>query len=168
MYVDFVETDEGDEWLSPAHWDDGFDITSGAVRLVAALHLAGFSTVVALSVVADVWQGFTPRMDTHWTDVARRSRETLERMRASGVVSQATTDSETRILDHWSYPLHQAALEKVKVKVNDLRPPSGGVGSWDLRPNPYVLLMRHIRGMHSCCGAVRVHLHMSVGVRLHV
>jgi hypothetical protein len=121
LYVDFVETDEGDEWLSPARWDDGFDITSGAVRLVAALHLAGFSTALALSVVADVWEGFIPRMDTRWTDVARRSRETLERMKEAGVVSQATTGSEARILDNWSYPLHRAALEKVKVKVSDLR-----------------------------------------------
>jgi hypothetical protein len=60
LYVDFVETDEGDEWLSPAHWDDEFNITSGAVRLMAALHLSGFSTTLALSVVADAWEGLYP------------------------------------------------------------------------------------------------------------
>jgi len=126
LYVDFVDTDEGTDWISPERFDTlGFDMPSGAVRLVAAMHQAGFSTPTGLSIVADVWRDFVPEDDTHWGEVANRSRETLKRMEAAGVPAQATEADQYRIVDTWSYPLHQTAPEKGKEKAevdpNDLR-----------------------------------------------
>jgi hypothetical protein len=126
LYVDFVKADEGADWISPERFDTlEFDMPSGAVRLVAALHQAGFSTLTGLSIVADVWRDFVPEDDTRWREVASRSQDTLKRMGAAGVLAQATQADQHRIVNTWSYPLHQTAPEKGKEKAevdeNDLR-----------------------------------------------
>lgn len=78
LYVDYVETDEGDMWISPRRYDDiGPRYASGAVELVGALSRAGMSDERALHVVADIWRDFQPVPDTHWQENVELTRATL-------------------------------------------------------------------------------------------
>jgi hypothetical protein len=48
LYVDYVETDDGDMWISPRRYDGiGPRYASGAVELVGALSRAGMSNARA-------------------------------------------------------------------------------------------------------------------------
>jgi hypothetical protein len=121
LYIDYVETDEGDRWVSPQQWKDSLGIghTPDAVRLVAAMHRAGFGKPEALSIIVDVWDGFIPNSDTHWQVVRGLNVTTLNRMNAAGI--EIKLDDARVICDRWTFPLHHAELESITVDLEDLR-----------------------------------------------
>jgi AbiV family abortive infection protein len=121
LYIDYVETDEGDRWVSPQQWRDGLgvDRIPDAVRLVAAMNRAGFGKPETLSIIVDVWDGFVPNGDTHWQVVRDLNVTTINRMNAAGIDIEL---NDARVIcDRWTFPLHHADLESVKVDLEDLR-----------------------------------------------
>jgi hypothetical protein len=121
LYVDFVETDEGDDWQSPRYRDDLMvDPPSDACELVGSLHSAGFSTPQGLAIVAEVWDGFRPDRDTHWREVQALSDATLARLPAPQVAPVDDADL-ARIARTWTFPLWHIELDRIEVDVDELR-----------------------------------------------
>jgi AbiV family abortive infection protein len=84
LYIDYVETDEGDRWVSPQQWRDSLGVgrTADAVRLVLAMHRAGFGNPKTLSKIVEVWDGFVPEDNTHCrTRSQRHDYQPYERSR---------------------------------------------------------------------------------------
>jgi hypothetical protein len=122
LYVDYVETDDGDMWLSPARFDDiGFQHASGAVELVGALARAGFCESRVLALVADVWRDFAPAAGTHWQENERLTESTLEQLPAEAIDPAASGKDATRILGSWTFPLYHADLTPIPEDLERLR-----------------------------------------------
>lgn len=122
LYVDYLETDEGDMWLSPQRFDSlGARYPSGAVELVSSLVRAGFCNSRALAIVGEVWRGFSPVAETHWVENQRLSRATLEGLPEDVVNPALTDDDVTRILTTWTFPLYKADLTRSKEDLDRLR-----------------------------------------------
>jgi hypothetical protein len=121
LYVDFVETDDGDEWQTPQTWDGLLaEPPSDACELVAALDRVGFSTDRALAIVAEVWDGVRPVAGTHWQENRARTVATLEQV-AVQMNSAADPADLERIADTWSFPLWHVDLTRIDVDLADLR-----------------------------------------------
>jgi hypothetical protein len=121
LYVDFVESDEGDVWQSPQSRDDlGIEPPSGAADLVAALHRVGVSSAKGLEVVADVWDGYAPEPDEHWQAVQALSLATLDRLSELDDASNDEADL-TRVLTSWTFPLWHVEIERIDVDPDILR-----------------------------------------------
>lgn len=122
LYVDYVETDDGDMWLSPSRFDDlGARYPSGAVELVAALARGGFCNSRVLALVANVWRDFTPVAGTHWMENERLTRSTLEQLPAEVIDPEATSEDLTRILVSWTFPLYHVDLTPIVEDLDRLR-----------------------------------------------
>lgn len=122
LYVDYVETDEGDMWISPRRYDDiGPRYASGAVELVGALSRAGMSDARGLQVVAEVWRDFQPVPDTHWQENVELTRATLEQLPAEVVSADLTDGDVRRIMQSWTFPLHSVDLKMSEEDVEQLR-----------------------------------------------
>jgi hypothetical protein len=121
LYVDFVESDDGDAWVSPSRFDDiGFISPPEATELVCALRRAGFCNPDALAAVADVWHGFIAEPETHWVENERLSIETLER--AQEATGKPIADGDIAwIARTWTFPLYQADLARVVLELDVLR-----------------------------------------------
>lgn len=127
LYVDYVESDDGRRWISPARWDfvaSGIDLdsmTSGAVLLLGALHRLGFSSEIGLTVVDRVWRDFIPQPSTRWGEVCERIESTLEQLAAAGAAGGATDLDARTVWESWPFPLHSVEVEVRAVDVDDLR-----------------------------------------------
>jgi hypothetical protein len=121
LYVDFVETDDGDDWQSPHNWDEDMaEPPSDASLLVASLHRAGLATVHGLEVVAEVWDGVAPDENTNWQDNRAITLATLEQLQAATNFAVDGTDIE-RISRSWTFPLWHVDLSRIDVDLNELR-----------------------------------------------
>lgn len=129
LYVDYVETDEGDMWISPVRFDDlGARYPSGAVELVGVFSRAGFCDPRALHVVADAWRDVQPEPETRWSENEKFTLATLERLPAE-VVDDALNDEDIRrILETWTFPMYGADMRIVEEDLERLR---GRQRNWD-------------------------------------
>jgi AbiV family abortive infection protein len=122
LYVDYVESDDGDMWISPQRFDDyGPRYPSGAVELVGALSRAGFCDARTLAVVADVWRDFRPVAETHWAENEQLTRATLDQVPAETVDATLVEADVRRIIRSWTFPLVEAELCPIREDVEGLR-----------------------------------------------
>lgn len=122
LYVDYVEMDDGADWLTPARFDLATfgGQTPAAVQLVATLTAAGVASPGGLTAVAASWHDFIPAPDTHHSDLAVRIDDSLAALTA---MTSTTIDrpSAQFIRNTWPFPLHHADLTRQVVDVTDLR-----------------------------------------------
>jgi AbiV family abortive infection protein len=125
LYVDYVRTDQGDEWVAPDIYDDRMFLhpgPSGPVRLIFSLSRAGLTTEAGLRVVGSVWRDFVPQSSTHWQEVASYNRRTLRLLEEAGVLREDFSPEDARgIVNDWSFPLHHEDLTEIPVDVEQLR-----------------------------------------------
>jgi hypothetical protein len=123
LYVDYVETDDGDTWLTPQRFDDlGVPRhSSGAVELVGALARAGFCDARVLGVTANVWRDFTPTPETRWGENEQRALETLEQIPAGAVSSDLCDGDVGRIRASWTFPLYDVDVSRIDEDLEALR-----------------------------------------------
>lgn len=125
LYVDYVRTDEGADWVAPNVYDDELFLhgdPSGVVRIVFALTRAGVASAFGLKVIADVWRDFVPVGKTRWPEVERRNRSTLNLLEANDLIADAFTDRDEHVfLDEWTFPMHHEDLSIIEVDPDDLR-----------------------------------------------
>jgi len=122
LYVDLVETDGNLVWLTPARFDIlGGGGTPNAVSLMSSLMALGCNSPRALPLVASIWQGFTPKPNTPWTEVRPRIERTIQELRDHGLVTVTLTENDVRlVLAAWPFPLHSVDLEKMEIDVSAL------------------------------------------------
>lgn len=122
LYVDYVETDDGESWITPQFFDDvGPRITSGAVELGQAISRVGMCETDALQTVADVWRGFAPEPETHWRENQALVQATLERVVATEQAEQWIDGDVQRIMTCWMFPLHAVDMSLDEQDLDRLR-----------------------------------------------
>lgn len=122
LYVDYVRTDDGPTWISPAAnelgWPSG---TSGAVPLVRHLALAGLTTVAGLRILDDRWSGVAIDDSTHWVAIEQINTEVLSDLQEAGLADSSLEAAHSRfIADRWTYPLFHLDLREIEVKPAEL------------------------------------------------
>ena len=119
--MDYVNSDDGDFWISPSRFDDiGFRGSSLAADLVRALHSLEIDTPTGLLEVANIWEGFAPEDETHWHENEKRNLETVRRLKSAGHTPQFPSD-EVFIRERWTFPLARADLSRNEVDMEKLR-----------------------------------------------
>jgi hypothetical protein len=125
LYVDFVSSDDCDEWVAPDLHDDRLFLygdPSASVHLVGALTRAGVATEQGLDVVAQLWRDFVPEDDTHWQKVAERNMFTLRTLAEQDLCSDDLSDEDVKAIhQNWGFPLHHEDLRMEKVDLEELR-----------------------------------------------
>lgn len=125
LYVDYLETDAGQDWWTPATYDRLASNWSGvslAVEVVRALTRAGIATPAGLQVLAEVWRPLIPQPATSYTDFQKAAQRTIERLRAASLPHEDFSQQDARrLVDAWPYPLYGADLGKVQIDLDDLR-----------------------------------------------
>ncbi len=126
LYVDYVETDEGHMWVQPAHLDPMMEVgwryhTPAVVQLVRYFDTIGIADARALEVIADTWQPVPMTPDFHRQELRELNRQTLEALRAKGLLTDTSTATCDAVVERWLFPLYSFDLSPIKVDRDDLR-----------------------------------------------
>lgn len=118
LYVDYLGTDEGDRWVTPASRDSyGTSWRPAAPRLVLALARTGVMTSAGLDIVRMCWRGKSLDDETHWAVASAINAEVCAQLDGIGLSSAASDADRHRLLDEWTFPM--GGLEMAEVKVSD-------------------------------------------------
>lgn len=121
MYVDYVVTDEGTAWWSPASSEFPMWGPSIVSDLVLSLHRLGATSAAGLRAVEDVWRGRAPLADdAHWSVMREINFAVLQRLRGAGLAGEEQPQDAAKIVDGWLYPMGSLDLRKVKISRADL------------------------------------------------
>ena len=124
LYVDFVwdlEDDAG-TWMTPASFDGMVGPTTDVLDLVVSLRQAGCLGRQSLNVMADVWQGFELRDETHWVEIRNRNLLLLQRLHEAGqFLDSGTQEDVDRVVDRWGFPLTELDISIINIARDELR-----------------------------------------------
>lgn len=122
LYVDYVVTDEGRMWMSPADKDDWPFNRSYCTDLALALGRAGAGTEAGLDIIATHWDGAMMDDDTRWNVVDELNRKVLADLEGASLTTPEFTGQDLqRILEHWNFPLYELDLSLIEVTEAELR-----------------------------------------------
>jgi hypothetical protein len=122
LYVDYVESDGNADWWSPGgiHDDDRFgrwQVSSAAVQLVGAMMRIGFADAAVLSRIADVWRPLNWTPESSYEDLKAAIVATEQRCHAT----EDTSACWGMLVSSWVFPLYHADLQKIPVKLANLK-----------------------------------------------
>lgn len=122
LYVDYVHTEDGDEWVSPASRDEYKSAWRvDAARLALLLAKAGATSRDGLEIVARDWRGVSLDPDTHWQVAAAINAGVLRAVHAAGLSDPGMTETEAAWLcDRWTFPLGRFDMDQVEVSDAEL------------------------------------------------
>jgi hypothetical protein len=125
LYVDYVETDNGRGWTTPAGepeilGDAAGTSRSAALRLVTALQTLGMSSPSALGVIASVWRPIRITDEFHFSELEQAAGATLKALHDRGLLRR-NNEAESVVVNRWLYPLYPLDLRPLKVDRSELR-----------------------------------------------
>jgi len=125
IYVDYVRSDEGRGWTTPAYElsileEAGEPLYSGSLRLAGALQKLGFAKADALAIIAQVWR---PVEITDDFDIFKLSELTERTLQALADKSLLVNDERAIqiAIDRWLFPLYSLDLNPLPVDRKALR-----------------------------------------------
>ena len=123
FYVDYVNSDDGPLWLTPASRDElPLWSVSRIVDLAVSLDLTGLLSVEGLGLVEETWRDVDVVDGTHWSVIRAANVDVLNAAQNSGLFSPDLGRSDLElVLEHWTFPLYGLDLTRVKVREADLR-----------------------------------------------
>lgn len=123
LYVDYVANADQHSWSDPAQFEELFVSSPEpwSVRTARYLHDAGISTPDAVSVVAEVWRGSDINVTTHWSEIARLNRTTLEVLQTCELLNEQPAEAYSWIIEQWQFPMFDLDLSLIPVKLETLR-----------------------------------------------
>jgi AbiV family abortive infection protein len=127
LYVDYVETDEGHQWIEPFVYGGmvgrGHYSEKPVLSLVRALDDVGCLSEGALKVIATLWRPIAMTPEFAWNPELRTlNQQTLEAMDAKGLLRDAPPATYSKVIDEWLFPLYSLDLNKqIPVDKRDLR-----------------------------------------------
>lgn len=123
LYVDYVSTDEGEEWLVPNRDDhlSSSSLPSAAVQTVGALRKAGTTSPEGLRVLADVWRPLTVEPAMRYSELTSAISETLAVLRDRGCADELGDGDAAVLVDRWPFPLYSADLSLIDADLDALR-----------------------------------------------
>lgn len=121
MYIDYVHTEEGDEWRTPAAADSDPipALFSSARDLVASLHSLGAFRRSGLDIIGDVWDEVTLTDDTHWQTERALNVEAVERICTNLSTPPSSVDVQ-RVVETWGFPLVALNLDLKRIATGEL------------------------------------------------
>lgn len=125
LYVDYVETEDGYYWSSPATQEQFiFDMSSTIVRLTLALGRLGLLSLEGLKATRDSWRGQDVTEDTYWQQIRQINMQVLSTYATRHGVNQWSKEDASTVLEHWCFPLFDVDLRARPVtpqELNELR-----------------------------------------------
>jgi AbiV family abortive infection protein len=126
LYVDYIATDEGHDWVSPQRHEAVsskffFSYKPSVLRLVDALYRAGFGKATALQAIAELWrpQQFTP--DTTSSQLRAVILQTIGVLEDRNVLESAEMGALSHIAEMWTFPLYDSPMAVISVDKETLR-----------------------------------------------
>ena len=123
IYVDYIETEDGHEWLSPRNDEllvSLLDVPQ-TLKVSRALHETGMTTPSGLEVIAKIWRPVNVHPELRWDEVEAKNRETLKELERTGLLISDNGDANAAVVGRWPFPLYTLDLCKKKVDRNKLR-----------------------------------------------
>ncbi len=127
FYVDYVSTDNGNNWWSPydAERFEGSELLPArlppSLQLVRAMADAGFATPEALAVIARKWRNIEMADDLQHWQVQELNSDTLKTLEAEKLLLDHAQSGLSTITELWPFPLHSIDIGIVKVDQGALR-----------------------------------------------
>jgi hypothetical protein len=122
LYVDFVNSDEGGEWWTPARFDVELDPPLSTVKLVRSLARGNVHNVRAIDLSRELWADFDPHDDTHWVEAEGRNAKLVEQLKALSIATPEFDDNDAgRIRSSLLFPLNRLDMHMRNVKPEELR-----------------------------------------------
>jgi AbiV family abortive infection protein len=110
IYVDYVETDLGHEWIVPIP-TPLIGIASGVLRVVGALHAVGCATPESLALIARSWRPIQMTEDFTRDRLKEANNQMLREMEAAGLLHEQPGATYRNIVDEWFFPLCSLPLK---------------------------------------------------------
>jgi len=123
LYVDYVSTDGGDYWTTPANRTDYLSIgPSPIIELAIALDRVGCLSLEGLHIMEATWRGQTIEDNTHWRVIEGINRKVVDALNTAGLVTDRLTRNDVRLIyEQWTFPLGGIDLQKTPVAIIELR-----------------------------------------------
>lgn len=123
LYVDYISNEGDHSWSDPAAFETLYATTMEPWSVRTARHLfeVGVSSPEAVATVADVWRGQSITLETHWSEIAKINRGTLEALESRGLLADQPDDTYRFIIENWQFPMYDVNLALIPVKLEALR-----------------------------------------------
>ena len=123
LYVDYVEGHDAPHWSDPTVRAT----LGGPMPLPRTLTMAlwlqqvGVGTSQALAVIAAYWRENSPTPDTTWESIKRANYRTLALLDEYGLLTEQPSDTYSRIVNEWQFPMYDLELTRLDVEPSGLR-----------------------------------------------
>lgn len=113
LYVDFIASEDGDYWESPADRSD-YRHVPNIVGLVESMNKIGLCTTQSLNASADTWAEIDiADRALHWQTVLQANQKIISHLEKS---SSATESDARRVTSLWIHPLNALDFSPLDVK----------------------------------------------------
>jgi len=121
LYVDYIETEDGPYWSSPAAQERCvLDMSSTIVNVALALGRLGLLSTEGLKVVREMWHGQDVTDDTHWQEIRRVNQDVLQAYSSRHDIEEWSREDVYSALEHWCFPLFDVDLRQKQVTTEEL------------------------------------------------
>lgn len=128
MYVDYVDTDNGHDWINPNQGTvkvNGvlgmLSPESAVISIVKTLKEGGCTRDLSLEIIAKRWRLITMECDYKWATLKNEINDTLKELDSNKLLSNPNPDWSL-VLNQWPFPLWTLDLNKeIGVNRKDLR-----------------------------------------------
>lgn len=125
LYVDYVRTDDGRHWATPAYelsllGDAGEPLYSGPQRLAEAFHNLGIENPDALAVVAKIWRAVNIADNLDICEIRAMTKRTLDELDGKRFLVK-DTEAMAIVIDRWLFPLYALDLRPLEVDKKELK-----------------------------------------------
>lgn len=122
LYVDYLSTDEGPRWVTPAGRESYWSAQDDILDLVTALGKAGCLSHEGLKIVRAAWQNQKLTDSTHWQVAEGINKNILNSLYESSLLKSELSQRDLRLIYHqWTFPLGTLDLDIVKVSRDELQ-----------------------------------------------
>ncbi|NWG75665.1 MAG: AbiV family abortive infection protein [Rubrivivax sp.] len=122
MYVDYVETDNGDHiWLLPLEHEFYLEDTSFALSLAKALYETGCTSASSLQAIAEFWREITIEFALTFEELRELNIQTLDILNKRDLLQEQPQSAFSTIIDLWTFPMYSLPMKIVPSNKEELR-----------------------------------------------
>ncbi len=116
IYVDYVETEDGHDWLNPYHWGglEPFEVgfKPSVLELAIVIRAMGFVCLDVLRIVASKWRSIEMKNDYSYEQLSDEIWNTLKELGKNKLIKDTNKEHLRVVVEKWTFPLHAEELEK--------------------------------------------------------
>lgn len=115
--MDYVESDDGHQWLAPS--DDemliSFYMPPQTLRIAQALYRTGMTTADGLAIVAKIWRQVDVHLEFRWDEAEAKNKKTLDELERNGLLNPDCGNVYWNVVREWPMPLYTLDLRRLDV-----------------------------------------------------